>query len=380
MLRVAVLGANGFIGSRAVEILHLSGLADVRPVVRNAARRARLSRFHLDCRIANGFDQCALAAAFEKCDIVIHAIAGDARTIHGTLKPAYKAAEKAGVSRFVYLSSASVHGQAPAAGTDETSALRGKQPIPYNVAKASAEKTLQKLRELSQVELVVLRPSIVFGPRSPWVTKFVEALLADEAYMVNEGQGLCNSAYVDNVVHAIYLAMTTAGIDGEAFLIGDQETITWADFYRPFAEAFGRDLSDIHTVGPFVSVQSFKNSLETIPSLRPIRAVSALLPRTAKRALSAALRSLKDPPPASSNWQTPRRLAPQATLEMSLLHQCGHRLPHTKAKKMLAYEPVVSFPEACRRTISWLAFAGYPVIEPWSRRTSAACRLEGTRG
>ena len=119
MMNVAILGANGFIGGRAVEMLHLEGLAEVRPVVRSAASLARLSRFDLDCRLADAFDRSALRAAFAGCEIVVHAVAGDRNTILGTLSSTYQAAQEAGVRRLIYLSTASVHGQAPRPGTDE---------------------------------------------------------------------------------------------------------------------------------------------------------------------------------------------------------------------------------------------------------------------
>jgi nucleoside-diphosphate-sugar epimerase len=361
MLRVAVLGANGFIGSRTVEMLHLGDLAEVRPVVRSVARLARPARFDLDARIADGFDQTALSAAFRGCDVVVHAIAGDSHTILGTLAPAYRAAQEAGVQRFIYLSTASVHGQVPEPGTDERSPLHDRQPLPYNNAKVQAERTLHQLRCQGSVELVLLRPGIVFGPRSFWVTQFVETLLRGQAYFVNDGRGICNSTYVDNLIHALYLAMKTPGIDKETFLVGDKERVTWAEFYQPFAEALGYDLSDVHRVAPISSVLTWRDRLEAIRICRPVRMILSYLPHRATLALSAALRACIDSPPVSSPWEVPEVPVPQATLEMSLLHQCGYKLPSDKAKKRLGYEPIVSFAEGCRRTIAWLAFVGYPV-------------------
>ena len=107
--------------------------------------------------------------ALAGCDVLVHCVAGDAKTIVGAAGPAYAAAQRAGVRRLVYLSSGSVHGQAPAAGTDETTPLRDDQPIAYNNAKVRAERQLQKLRATGDVELVILRPGIVTGPRSYWV-------------------------------------------------------------------------------------------------------------------------------------------------------------------------------------------------------------------
>jgi len=373
MLRVAILGANGFIGNRTVEMFHLGGLAEVRPVVRSVARLARSARFDLDCRIADGFDQAALSAAFHGCDVVVHAIAGDPHTILGTLAPAYRAAQEAGVRRFIYLSTTSVHGQAPEPETDENSPLHDRQPLPYNNAKVQAERTLHQLRRQGSVELVLLRPGIVFGPRSFWVTSFVEALLGGRAYVVNDGQGVCNSTYVDHLVHAISLAMTMSGVDGEVFLVGDEEKITWAEFYQPFAEALGYDLSDVYRVAPVSSVLTWRDRLETMRTSHPVQMVLSYLPYRATLALSAALRAFMDPLPITSPWETPEPPVPRATLEMSLLHQCGYKLPSDKAKKRLSYEPIISFAEGCRRTIAWLGFVGYPIIfsSPWLSSNSS---------
>ena len=364
MLRVAVLGASGFIGNRAVEILHLGGLAEVRPVVRNVARLALPSRFNLDCRIADGFDRSALSSALQDCDSVVHAIAGDPATIHGTVAPVYHAAQKAGVRRLIYLSTASVHGQAPKEGTNETTRLDDKQALTYNNAKVQAERKLCELRERGSVELVVLRPAIVFGPRSTWVTSFVEALLAGQAYLVNDGRGICNSAYVDNVIHAIYLAITTPGIDREVFLVGDQERVTWSEFYQPFAKAFGYDLTDVHRVDPMPSVGASESGIKAIFTAGRIKTALSCLPVDAKIALSAMRRLLTGPVTRPSPWETPEAPAPRSTLEMSLLYQCDYKLPLHKAKTILNYKPPVLFAEGCRRTISWLAFAGYPVVPP----------------
>ena len=65
----------------------------------------------------------------------------------------------------IYLSSASVHGQSPVPGTDETSPLQSRQPIPYNRSKIEAERRLSRARSSGAVELVILRPGIVYGPR-----------------------------------------------------------------------------------------------------------------------------------------------------------------------------------------------------------------------
>jgi nucleoside-diphosphate-sugar epimerase len=369
-LKLAIVGANGFIGSRAVELFHLRGLAEVRPIVRSLNSLARLSRFDLDCRVADARDQSALRAALEGCDGVIHSVSGDPAMILGSLAPVYLAAQQAGVKRFVYLSSASVHGQAPLPGTDESSPLNDRQPIAYNTAKVRAERRLLRLRETGAVELIILRPGIVVGPRSYWITSFASGLPCGSAYLVNHGRGICNSIYVDNLIHAIYLAATVPQANGHAFLVGDDETISWAELYRPIADALGFDLSQVCNLEYVKPRLSWRSLLHRIQSSAAARRI---VPRRLRQVMRALL--AREGPPASPwaySGESAGRVIPAATLEMALLQRCAYKLPHAKAKRLLGYEPIVPFAEACRRTIDWLEFSGYAVPGSSRIRTPAS--------
>jgi nucleoside-diphosphate-sugar epimerase len=360
MLRVAVLGASGFIGSRVVEMFHLGGTAEVRPVVRRISSMAGPARFALDCRVADGFDRKALREAFSGCDVVVHAVAGDPRVILGTLATVYEAAGEANVRRLVYLSSASVHGQSPPPGTTEESALAVGQPIEYNNAKVRAERRLLRMRTRGKVELVLLRPGIVFGPRSTWVRSFADALLDGSASLVERGAGVCNSLYVDNLVGAIGAALTAPGADGEAFLLGDRERVTWADLYRPVAEALGFDLESIPDAAPPTEASRVSARLERLRG--SARRASRRLPYRVRRALDRVLPLGSEAASGSSPWSLPAaRPRPVASAEMALLQRCGYKLPSDKAARLLGFEPSVSFELGCRRTVKWLEFAGYPV-------------------
>jgi nucleoside-diphosphate-sugar epimerase len=56
----------------------------------------------------------------------------------------------------------------------------------------------------------------------------------------------------------------------------------------------------------------------------------------------------------------PSTPGPHVTEEFAALHQCSVQLPWTKAASILGYQPSVSFAEGMERSLSWLAFAGYP--------------------
>jgi nucleoside-diphosphate-sugar epimerase len=352
MESVAILGAGGFIGNRAVEMLYLGGHARVVPITRRAAGLSLPCRFDLPVRIADAFDERALAAAFSGCDSAVIAIAGDPRTIVESVVPIYRAAKAAGLRRIVYLSTASVHGQSPRPATDEASPLSDRQKLPYNNAKVRAERQFLACREKGSVEIVMLRPGIVHGPRSHWTGGLADELIAGEASLVDGGQGICNAIYVDNVVHAIRLALTAPGVDREAFLIGDVETLSWRDFYRPIAEALGIDV-DALPRPPASAAVSGPPLAERIRESAAFR----MLPAPLRAALKAAYAARREPKPVG-----PR--APLVTLEQAMLHGCAYKLPWTKARALLGYQPLVSFEEGCRRSIAWLAFAGYPVRVP----------------
>jgi 2-alkyl-3-oxoalkanoate reductase len=358
MNRVAVVGASGFIGTRLCEMMHLAGFAEVRPVVRTASHLAPLSRFRLDGRVANALDERALVPAFAGCDAVIHSIAGSPEVILGALAPVYNAAQQAGVRRMVYLSTASVHGQNPMPGTTEETPLTERQPLPYNRAKVQAERVLRRLRQRGQVELVILRPGIVFGPRSSWVAGFADALLGGRAYLLDGGRGICNSLYVDNLVQGIQLSLVASGVDGQALFLGDQETVTWADLYQPIAQFLGMEWDRIPSVTAVTPAEWKRRQRGSLRS-RAYHALAGSIPPNLRKVLSAAIAPLRNRRPSPTPWEPKALPAPEATLEMSLLYSCRYKLPHEKAKRLLGYTPAVTFQEACRRTLGWLAFAGY---------------------
>lgn len=319
---IAVIGANGFIGSRLVESLQSSHDYGVRAITRRPCGVAG------DVRIADAFDMGALAEALSGCTFVVHCVAGDRATIVDTAVSAYHAAERAGCRRLIYLSSAVVHGHAPEPGTSEQSPLSHDQPIDYSVSKILAEEALTRLRSQGAVELVILRPGIVYGPRSQWTDGLAHEIAEGRAYLVDEGAGLCNAIHVDNLIKAILLACEAADADGEAYLLGETGTISWQEFYARTAMAIGRDAGDIPSV-----------EFEGSPALDERVAAADWIPRPIRKRLARAL--------------TPSK--PRPTLEMALLHRSRHVPSWAKAREQLGYQPPIAADEAWQQTQQWLA-------------------------
>lgn len=359
-MKWAVLGASGFVGSRFVEKMHLTGQADVRPIVRNFSSLARLSRFEIDWRVTDIADVPKLTAALQGCDAVLHSIVGDEPVILGSIPPVYEAARLAGVNRIVYLSSSSVHGLAPDPGTNEDSPLHEQHAFIYNNAKVRAEKLWAKVRATGKVEVVGLRPSIVFGPRSRWCSDVAQQALGGTAYLLNEGRGICNTIYVDNLIQAILLAGEAPQADGRYFLVRDRETVTWRDFYLPILRACGADLDDIHSAQAPAPRNSWMDRIDRLRTAPVFIMAKPLIPRTAIRVGKAALQAV--PAPAeSSPWPSDNKPRPRVTAEMAALQQCEWQMPSSRSEEILGYQPAISFTEGMRRSIGWLKFAGYPV-------------------
>ena len=345
-----------------LRVLRAAGI-DTRAVVRNP----RYFPWDPDRRVADARDVYAVRDAIAGCDCVVHSIVGPPDVILGTLAPVYAAAEAVGVRRMVYMSTGSVHGQTPKTGTDENSPLTVRHAMSYNTAKVRAERKLRRLRARGTVELVILRPTIVFGPGSRWIVDFAAGLLTGTAYVIDGARGICNSIYVDNLAYAVRVALTAPGVDKDVFLLGDEETVTWADLYRPIASGLGFDFDTVPSFSPpAVPLGVAGAYFGAFRSSELGQALIARLPPGLKATLRTAIRAAR-----SSGVPAPPKpvvvsgdAGPTPTPEMIALHRCSWRLPHDHARRVLGYRAPVSFAEGCRRSVEWLETEWLPSRAP----------------
>jgi len=218
------------------------------------------------------------------------------------------------------------------------------------------------MRAKGNVEIVFLRPGIVYGPRSLWIGSFADELLTGRAFVVNGARGICNSIYVDNLVHAIRLALTADRVDGHAFLVGDQETVTWRDLYSPIVKALGMEFEEIPSVNGSPSDSSGFERIIGMRDSKLGKALLRILPARLRNAAYAGLSAWFEHQPDGSGVSRGLEVRRAAGLERTLLQTCSWKLSSQKAERMLGYSPQVSFQEGCRRCVEWLRFAGYPVV------------------
>lgn len=356
-MKIAVIGAGGFIGNRLVEQLHLGTDHTVIPVVRAPSRLALPARFPLVWRIGDALDAASLSTALAGCDAVVHAALGDPGQIEAMPAVLAAAAASAGAARVIYLSTASVHGQSPAPGTDESTPLHTDHAMEYNNAKVRAERSF--FRECGRHSLAgfALRPGVVYGPRSRWIADAADDLRQGRAWLYQRGSGICNGIYVDNLCAAVIAALSAPPPVWGAYLVSDQETVTWREFYWRIALHLG---FDAHAIPSLNRLPAFPRSprlrLNRMVARPEVQRLLPFIPRGVKSTTKRLLSAMQEPAIASA-WRMPDGPGPRVTEELALLQQCRWKLPHALATEQLGYRPRVSFADAMTRSLDWLAFA-----------------------
>ncbi|WP_051798060.1 NAD-dependent epimerase/dehydratase family protein [Catenuloplanes japonicus] len=244
-LRIAVTGANGFIGAQVTEHLLDAGAREVSAVVRTHAGRARLAHRppdRLRLTTADLRDEPALRDAFDGCDVVVHAAYGSrgepadryAVTVDGAAA-VLAAAAKTGVRRLINLSSVAVYPPGDRQILDETAPLLVPDPGDYSYAaqKAAADRLLADF----DGEVVSLQPSAVYGPAGPkWTMAPLRRLREDNACLPGGGGGVCDVVHVHDVARAIAF-LATADVPSHArFLLTGPEPATWGDYYDRYRD------------------------------------------------------------------------------------------------------------------------------------------------
>lgn len=245
--RILVTGSTGFIGGAVVRRL-LQQKHMVRAMARRIEKAADLEKLGAEVAMGDLGDEDLLERAVEGCAVVVHAAAQvsdmPTRTQYegpnvGGTENILIASQRAGVKRFVYISSIAVFGL-PAAGEVTDDSPRGPGGESYSDSKFGAEEAVWSFCRARGLPFTILRPSCVYGPGSPhWSVIPMKRIRQGKMPLIAGGRGAFNYVYIDNLVDAIVLACEDDRALGQAFIVNDGAT-TWREFFGAYVRSAGR--------------------------------------------------------------------------------------------------------------------------------------------
>ncbi|MGL1010204.1 UDP-glucose 4-epimerase family protein [Vibrio vulnificus] len=246
---ILITGANGFLGSRLIE--RIQG-KDINLLDRGVDNKHRHYPF-FQCEI-NSRDDYAQALA--GCNAVIHCAARvhimddkvenplelyrEANTA-GTINLAKQAIAE-GVKKFIFISSIKVNGESSQLGIPFTSSDAHASQDDYGLSKSEAESQLLDLAKDSGMDVVIIRPTLVYGPG-------VKANFASLMNLVSKGIPLPFGCFknnkrslvsVDNLVDLIVTCIDHPKAANQVFLVSDDHDVSTSEMVRHMALALDK--------------------------------------------------------------------------------------------------------------------------------------------
>lgn len=248
-MRVLITGSNGFIGSSLFSQLSHDNIS-VTPTVRSLTRKGPKGAQQLDLSLPN------YSSILEGHDCIVHCAAKTSTrnnideheykelvkvNVEGTLDLA-KAAADIGVKRFVFISSIKVLGDQTLDGEIFKSDTVCKPKCSYGKTKLQAERGLLAISQSTGMEVVIIRPALVYGEGAKG--NFLSLM-----NLVNKGVPLPFSMItnnrrsmvsLNNLVDLIKICIDHPNAAGHVFIASDGEDISTNELVKKMSKSFGK--------------------------------------------------------------------------------------------------------------------------------------------
>lgn len=245
-MRILITGAGGYIGAACVRAFAAGGWT-----VRAASRAGVTAAPGVEAARIDRLDGgTSWSDHLQGVDVVLH-LAGvahrpdtDAATYRAVNVEATRqlatAAARAGVSRFVFVSSIAVYGRGVgAAAIDEKT-----PPAPtdaYGQSKLEAEHAIARAAEGHAMTWVVVRPPLVYGPAAPGNFRRLVGLVRSGLPLpLSAARAPRSYVGLDNLVSALACVATHPAAANQCFVVTDGEDVGTAQLIRWIAEGMGR--------------------------------------------------------------------------------------------------------------------------------------------
>ncbi|WP_243459105.1 UDP-glucose 4-epimerase family protein [Pseudomonas fluorescens] len=248
--RVVVTGASGFVGSSVVDALAADQRYTPVSVVRSTTQTKKV---HLDSFIISDLTSSTdWSAGLKDASIVVHAaarvhvmkeVAADALAefrkvnVEGTVNLARQAAQ-AGIKRFIFISSIKVNGESTTIGHPYTADDAPAPSDPYGVSKKEAEEALRQVSLETGMEVVIIRPTLIYGPgvkanfrnMMGWLEKGIPLPFG----AIHNKRSLVS---LENLVSLILVCLEHPEAAGETFLVSDGVDLSTTELLEKTAKA-----------------------------------------------------------------------------------------------------------------------------------------------
>lgn len=250
MTKITLTGANGFVGSCLLSQLEERSEFQVIGLCRRLPQGSNSGLHAIGDPL-----QADLTALLVGVDVLIHTAArahimrdevGDPLAeyrrvnVDVTLKIA-RQASAAGVKRFIFISSIKVNGEANIAGIPFTASDDPAPEDSYGLSKLEAEQGLMQLAAESGMEVVIIRPPLVYGAgvkgNFASMVKLLERGLPLPLGAVHNQRSLVG---IDNLVDLIIRCIEHPAAANQVFLAGDGEDLSTTELLRGVGRAMGK--------------------------------------------------------------------------------------------------------------------------------------------
>lgn len=250
--RILAIGASGFIGRAVLDAMADQGVPGV-ALSRSgpAAPSGNVRRV-----ILSGYDdEGSFLDAASGCDVAImlagraHILgkrkgegSGEFQRVNRDLPLSLAASfARAGGRRFVFVSSIAVHGRpTPGRPLSESDALAPASD--YGLSKSEAERALQRKCEELGLQLVIIRPPLVYGPRAPGnFGKLLRAARLGIPLPLASIHNRRDFIGVENLADVLLASAIHPAAAGETFLVSDREETSTAALARCLYRNWGHE-------------------------------------------------------------------------------------------------------------------------------------------
>jgi nucleoside-diphosphate-sugar epimerase len=244
-MRVLITGATGLLGGHLIKELQQRG-EDIRALVLPVENADKLEKQGVEVVRGDITDASTLEPAVQDVELIFH-LAGmmgvwrplaDYRLVNVTgSENLYKAAQKAGVRRYVHTSSHTVYGLGYGRFLTENDALR-PDPDPYSLTKAEGDRLMRRLMLNSEVETVILRPGTFFGPGDRLhFGRMAQKMKDGKGVIIGRGDNALPFCYVTDVVQGFMLAAYHENAPGNVYNITNDRPLTQLEMFNAIADA-----------------------------------------------------------------------------------------------------------------------------------------------